>query len=81
MDLPGQDQRIDHGAAVVHHDVFANFDREGLGIDLDDDGVHAARGGARRRAEVLGRLEARLSAGPHRAAHRVRHHGEIAERH
>ena len=71
VDLAGEDQRIDDGAAIVHDDVFEHLEREGLRIDLDDHGVHAARGGAARRAEILRRFEARLGAGTHRAAHRI----------
>src|SRR5262249_34738341 len=81
VDLPGQDQRIDDGATIVHDDVFADLDRHRLGIDLDDDGVHAAGGGPAGWTEITRRLEPGLGAGANRAAHRIGLDRQLGEPH
>ena len=68
---PCQDHRIDHGAAIMHHDIFPDLQIERLGIELDDHRMHAVRRGAARRSEILRGFQSRLGAGLDRAAHRI----------
>jgi hypothetical protein len=42
-DLPVDDHRIELAAAVVHDRVAQDRELAGLGVDLDDRRVHAAR--------------------------------------
>src|SRR5713226_5088593 len=66
MDLPGQDQRIDDRATVVHNDIFEDLQRQRFGIDLYDHCMGAVCGGASRWPEILRGFETRLGAGTHR---------------
>jgi hypothetical protein len=60
VDLAGDNQRIDHSAAIMHHNVFQDAQLHGRRIDFDDHCVCPRRGGAFGRAEIGGRLQPRL---------------------
>src|SRR5215471_17707986 len=53
------DEGIDHGAAVLHHDVALHADPTGGGVYLDRGHVHRAGEGGPGRIEALDGLEAR----------------------
>lgn len=67
--LPGDDQRVDDGAAVVNAEVTLQGDDAGVGVDRDDGDVDAEGELATVGTEEAGLVEARLKA----AGSAVRH--------
>src|SRR3989442_7521097 len=57
MDLPLDDEGIDHTAGVAHDGVVEDLDSSGLALDLDGGDVDAAGKGRPRRRKVVRRLE------------------------
>src|SRR2546421_5563256 len=78
MDLPLNDERVDHRSAVVHDDVAHPLDRRSLNVDVEHADVAPISPLKARRIEDLERLQHWLFAG-RQIVRQVRYPSEVPQ--